>query len=105
MHATLERPTRKPTSRAILFSLYAPHAHSVFLAGDFNDWSPNTVQMLPGTDGTWLATLHMKPGFHEYKFVVDGQWTCGGKADHTTPDADSQKVDNEFGSCNHVLRI
>lgn len=48
-------------------------AKSVFLAGDFNDWSPNTFAMERSGD-EWVLKVHLTPGKHLYKFVVDGKW-------------------------------
>lgn len=49
------------------------NAQSVFLAGDFNDWSPNTFKMERSGD-EWLLKVHLTPGKHLYKFIVDGKW-------------------------------
>ncbi len=48
-------------------------AKKVFLAGDFNKWSPNTFAMQKTADG-WIIKVHLSPGKHLYKFVVDGKW-------------------------------
>ena len=49
---------------------------SVYLAGTFNDWKETATKMDgPDADGRYTAKLTLKPGNHEYKFVVDGkQW-------------------------------
>ncbi|HKZ66445.1 MAG TPA: hypothetical protein VJ111_08830 [Chitinophagaceae bacterium] len=49
------------------------NARKVFLAGDFNDWSPNTF-LMQREDEEWVFTAHLSPGKHLYKFVVDGKW-------------------------------
>ncbi|MFT3980673.1 MAG: hypothetical protein QM687_09415 [Ferruginibacter sp.] len=48
-------------------------ARTVYLAGDFNNWSPNGFPMKKDGDD-WVMTVHLSPGKHLYKFVVDGQW-------------------------------
>ena len=48
-------------------------AKTVFLAGDFNDWNPKSLPM-KRTDGEWIYTVHLSPGKHLYKFIVDGIW-------------------------------
>ncbi|MEM1001312.1 MAG: glycogen-binding domain-containing protein, partial [Bacteroidota bacterium] len=48
-------------------------AEEVFLSGDFNDWSPETLQM-EKRDGYWLSKVELSGGKHHYKFVVDGEW-------------------------------
>jgi hypothetical protein len=49
------------------------NAKSVFLSGDFNGWSPNAFAM-KRQGNEWVLTVHMDPGKHLYKFVVDGKW-------------------------------
>jgi hypothetical protein len=49
------------------------NAQSVFLAGTFNDWNPFTLPMQrQGSD--WVFPVHLGPGKHLYKFIVDGKW-------------------------------
>jgi hypothetical protein len=49
------------------------NAKTVYLAGDFNNWSPKTFAMKrEGND--WILRVHLYPGKHLYKFVVDGEW-------------------------------
>jgi peroxiredoxin len=49
---------------------------SVYLAGTFNDWKETSTKMDgPDAAGRYTIKLNLKPGNHEYKFVVDGkQW-------------------------------
>ena len=49
------------------------NAKSVYLAGDFNNWSPNTFAMKK-RDNEWTLDVHLPAGKHLYKFVVDGKW-------------------------------
>jgi hypothetical protein len=49
------------------------HAREVFLAGDFNNWSPGAWPMKK-EGGEWILPVHLSPGKHLYKFVVDGKW-------------------------------
>lgn len=49
------------------------NAKSVFLAGDFNSWSPDSFKMRKDGDD-WVFTVHMHIGKHLYKFIVDGKW-------------------------------
>lgn len=50
-----------------------PNAKNVFLAGDFNDWSPSIFKMKKEGD-LWVFTTHLSVGKHLYKFIVDGNW-------------------------------
>jgi hypothetical protein len=79
------------------FVLLEPHAKQVSLCGDFNAWSPVATPMTRQTDGHWVATLALRPGRHQYKFVADGQWL---------PDPNAHEfVPNEFGSLNSVIEV
>lgn len=49
------------------------NAKAVYLAGDFNDWSPNTLALQRQGD-KWVVPVHLSAGKHLYKFIVDGQW-------------------------------
>jgi hypothetical protein len=49
------------------------NAKQVFLAGEFNDWSPNAFAMKRVGD-EWIFSVYLSPGKHIYKFVVDGKW-------------------------------
>jgi hypothetical protein len=56
------------------FRLYGyPNAKNVFLAGDFNNWSPGTLAMKKDGD-VWTFSVHLSVGKHQYKFIVDGNW-------------------------------
>jgi peroxiredoxin len=50
---------------------------TVCLAGSFNDWKETGHRMSgPDAEGNYRTTLRLKPGVHEYKFVINGtQWT------------------------------
>ena len=48
-------------------------AKEVFLAGDFNNYSGNSLAMKHVGD-EWVFSVHLTRGKHIYKFVVDGQW-------------------------------
>jgi peroxiredoxin len=46
---------------------------AVYLAGTFNDWKPTALKMDgPDDSGAYQAKLVLKPGTHEYKYVLDG---------------------------------
>jgi len=58
------------------FLWYHGPATAVYLAGDFNGWSPTetALRRIPQTAFFWTA-LRCDPATRvEYKFVVDGQW-------------------------------
>lgn len=63
-------PTKKPTQ----FTLLAPHAHHVVLAGNFNDWNTSSHPLIKDDEGIWQIELYLEAGEYEYKFVVDEEW-------------------------------
>ncbi|MGD0918602.1 MAG: isoamylase early set domain-containing protein [Thermodesulfobacteriota bacterium] len=84
----------KPKTKKVRFSLYAPEAERVFLAGDFNHWDVNNLLLKRNNKGTWEAIVTLPPGKYEYRFWVDGVW-------HDDPNA-HERVENLFGSQNCV---
>ena len=69
----------------VTFSITAPQATHVFLAGEMTDWDAGKREMGRDAAGTWQITLDLEPGQWLYKFVVDGQWV----EDPATPDHDA----------------
>lgn len=49
------------------------NAKTVYLAGDFNNFNETGFAMRREKN-EWVFTVHLSPGKHCYKFVVDGQW-------------------------------
>ena len=91
-------PKSKPSRRRTLFSLDAPAAAQVNLAGDFNDWDEQRHPMRQKEDGRWEKIVMLSPGTYEYKFLVDGKWETDG--------AQSEALaTNCFGTCNHVIEV
>jgi len=88
--------TKGSKTKRARFSLQAPEAGSVVLAGDFNGWDVNTLPMKKDSKGTWKASVDLEPGRYEYRFCVDGCW----QDDPTAQD----RVDNPFG-CQNCVRI
>ncbi len=59
-------------ARPVVFSINAPEAESVLLAGEFNDWTP--LPMTRSEDGQWTTRVGLEPGDYAYKFIVDDVW-------------------------------
>ncbi|MCK4271035.1 glycogen-binding domain-containing protein [bacterium] len=70
----------------VVFSCLAPGAGAVYLAGSFNGWNAQANLMKQGDDGVWRLSLSLSAGRHEYKFVIDGNWTIDPNAHDTGPD-------------------
>lgn len=91
-------PTVSTTVVTVRFVLVAPGAHQVSVAGTFNRWDPSATPLVrSGTADTWVATISLPPGEHQYAFVVDGaRWV---------PDPAAPAVDDGFGRRNSVLTL
>ncbi len=61
------------TPDGVLFSVEAPNAAQVQVAGDFNDWRPASGEMEPA-GRVWKRMLKLAPGRYRYRYVIDGQW-------------------------------
>jgi hypothetical protein len=82
----------------VRFVLIARGARKVAVAGDFNRWNPDGTTLLNADgQGTFVATVRLPRGAHEYMFVVDGEWV-------TDPGASERRPDG-FGRHNAVLRL
>jgi hypothetical protein len=88
-----------PSTILVRFELIAPTADRVSLAGSFNDWQPDGVQLTKNPEtGVWTGTVPLRPGEHQYMFVIDGaEWI-------PDPDAHAQ-VDDGFGQTNSVIVV
>src|SRR5213594_2350328 len=60
-------------SNGVLFTLDAPGARCVQLAGDFNGWVADGNEMHP-SGRVWRKVVLLEPGRYQYKYVVDGRW-------------------------------
>jgi 1,4-alpha-glucan branching enzyme len=50
-----------------------PNAHQVILAGTFNEWSTVGLVMNKTAQG-WELPFVLRPGYYQYKFIIDGNW-------------------------------
>jgi hypothetical protein len=97
------RSPSSDTVRVIKFVLVAPHAATVSVVGDFNNWDAQATPMTrTPTGGTWSVALKLPAGRHVYAFVVNGangtsQWV----ADPTAPLA----PEDGLGAPNSVVLV
>ena len=84
--------------KGVRFTLSAPEARSVAIAGSFNNWDPQRNMLSPSRDrSTWSITLPLSPGRYEYLFIIDNKtWM---------PDPASPEVDDGMGGRNSLLII
>lgn len=87
------------TPEGIRFTLKAPDASQVHLAGEFNGWSEDANPMVRKDGGLWIVVINLSPGIYQYKFVIDG-----GRVWREDPE-NPVKVDDNFGGYNSVLTI
>ena len=86
-------------SPIVQFGFVAPHASSVALVGDFNNWDPKATPLrAASTGGVWSVEVPIQPGRHLYAFVVDGTlW----RPDPAAPKATGE----DFGEPNSALIV
>jgi 1,4-alpha-glucan branching enzyme len=82
----------------VRFSVEAPEAKKVLLAGDFTDWQAHARAMRKASPRgrRFSTTLTLKPGNYQYKFIVDGRWITDPKA---------EAIANPFGTHNSVVTV
>ena len=61
------------TPEGVVFTIEAPSAARVQLAGDFNDWTPDGSEM-EAVGPLWKKLLKLAPGRYRYRYVIDGEW-------------------------------
>ena len=80
------------------FSLEAPGATTVAVAGDFSEWESDFVLEDADGDGIWTGRIPITPGLHKYMFVIDG-------TDWVTDPGAQRYADDGFGNRNAVLAV
>lgn len=58
-------------SKGVFFRVWAPHAKRIFVAGDFNNWSPDTDEMKHEDNGYWGLDLPKARAGQAYKYVLE----------------------------------
>jgi 1,4-alpha-glucan branching enzyme len=90
-------PLLKRPAQPVLFEHHDASARQVCIAGSFNEWRPDGLDMINLGGGKWAKELLLPPGTYEYRFVVDGNWICDPSARNTVP--------NPFGEPNSVRHV
>ena len=83
--------------RSLRVEFSHPTATAVAIAGNFNDWRPDSAPMVALGNGLWLKELALPPGTYEYLIVADGKWVPDPSAEGTTL--------NPFGGVNSLVTI
>ncbi|WP_053991249.1 hypothetical protein [Mangrovimonas sp. TPBH4] len=71
-------------------------AEKVILAGSFNDWNEEQIEMTKTANG-WTITILLPGGKHHYKYIVDGDWIVD-------PDNPVKEYDSK-GYINSVMMV
>ena len=86
------------TEILVEFSLDAPGATTVAVAGDFSGWESIFILDDADGDGIWTGRIPITPGVHQYMFVIDGtEWVTDPRAQRYSDDG--------FGNRNAVLAV
>lgn len=65
----------------------SPDAKEVFVAGEFNHWSPRANRMTR-KGNVWVCDVEMEAGRQPYKFIVDGAWIVDSANPNTARDGE-----------------
>ena len=63
----------QPELRFVKFSVKIAGAKEVKIAGDFNKWNPDTLQLTRKDKTHWETILPLPPGRYRYLCRIDGQ--------------------------------
>jgi 1,4-alpha-glucan branching enzyme len=83
--------------KTINFKFYAPQAKKVEVGGDFNNWKANKTPLTKDATGNWKASLKLKNGRYQYRYLVDGVWQNAQEPVECVP--------NAFGSWNCIIEV
>lgn len=72
-------------------------ADKIILAGSFNDWNEDDIELEKQDNGYWSVQLPLPAGKHYYKFIIDGQWILD-------PDNPVKEYDGK-GNINSVFMV
>jgi len=86
-----------PKFTEVVFSVFAPEAGEVHVAGDFNNWKLDGNSRMINHNGTWSRKLHLDSGRYHYRFIIDGKWV----EDFNNPSRET----NPYGELNSLLEI
>jgi len=95
------QPARIDAAATVLvrFELRAPTAARVSLAGSFNDWNADRIELERNqATGLWTGTIPLVPGRYEYSFVIDDELWIPDPSAHA-------QVDDGFGQVNSVIVV
>ena len=84
--------------KEVIFTVEAPAAKDVYLAGDFNGWEISKEGICSACEnGCWEKRVALPSGRYRYKFFIDGEWVLDSKNPEQEP--------NVFGTLDSILNI
>lgn len=87
-----------PKFNDVIFSIHAPKAKEVYVAGEFNDWKTDNNSLMSQSNGSWTKRIKLAPGKkYRYRFVIDGEW----KEDPTN----SSREVNPYGEMDSLIEV
>ena len=87
-----------PVEREIVFKLEAPESAMVQIAGDFNEWVPESLHFTESQGRPlWHKSISLRQGSYEYKYLVEDLWIPDPDNETTAADA--------YGGVNSVINI
>lgn len=86
-----------PKLTEVVFSVFAPEAKEVYVAGDFNSWELDDNSRMVNHNGTWSKKMPLNCGSYHYRFVIDGKWIEDFN--------NSKREVNPYGQLNSLLEI
>uniref|UniRef100_A0A8C5PYL6 5'-AMP-activated protein kinase subunit beta-1 n=1 Tax=Leptobrachium leishanense TaxID=445787 RepID=A0A8C5PYL6_9ANUR len=89
----LEVNDKAPTQARPTVFRWTGGGKEIYIAGSFNNWSKIP---LTKSHNNFVAILDLPEGEHQYKFLVDGQWTH---------DPSEPVVTSQLGTINNVLQV
>ncbi|MEL6498223.1 MAG: AAA family ATPase [Planctomycetota bacterium] len=88
----------RQTDQGVIFVQPLAAGRQIAVAGDFNGWSTRANRLsADATLGVHQACVHLPPGRHRYRLVIDGRWTADPHNSNIEP--------NEFGETNSVIVV
>jgi chromosome partitioning protein len=87
-----------PKLSDVVFTVNAPDASDVYVAGEFNEWKLDDSSRMERVDnGTWKKRVSLMAGTYRYQFVIDGKWS---------EDSDNPlREKNPYGSMNSLVDV
>lgn len=89
---------RQLLEKEIVFTVEASEEADVQIAGDFNEWVPESLQFTESQGRpVWHKAISLRPGSYEYKYLVEGLWTNDPTNEET--------IDDSYGGLNSVINV